>query len=66
MESFGIFDFLKTLFPGTETPPPKAEEKSEEEQLPTETPSGEKGVSSQEAIVRFMQAHEERAKKVRK
>ncbi|MBO7298173.1 MAG: hypothetical protein J6U60_03905 [Clostridia bacterium] len=70
MEPFGILQFLQSILPKTQTQTPSENGQTEEPPTPLqdEKPSEPMAQTSasQEAIMRFMQAHESRAKRTKR
>ena len=69
MESFSLFDFLKTLLPAPAEPPKNeavTQPPAEKETPPAELPFEETPPPSQDAILNFLQVHEQRARSVKR
>lgn len=74
MEPFGLFQILQSFLSQNEKNTPKTEEvplhqdvqKTEEETIPPQPSPEKKEDSTNQAFLSFMQAHENRAKRIKK
>lgn len=69
MESFSLFDFLKTLLPApAESPKNEAgtQPPDQKETPSAEAPSKQEPPPSQDAILNFLEVHEQRSKSVKR
>ena len=71
MEAFGLLNFLKSVFPSLEAPPENPPVSAPSEQPPTTPNEQQKSAppvenpTSQNAFTAFIEAHEQRVKRIK-